>query len=152
MKHVAISLFALLVLTACASAQTTGTITKIFTSKAIATATNRTDTSATINLLYFPYVEIATSVAGTDSSRIYVSVDYLVAGKWLIGGKLDTLKFGGSIGNTNKGRGTIVLAPYTASVIPGAQAIRIRNTMVPFRSQDSTGATSYTQQVILRRN
>jgi hypothetical protein len=151
MKHIQILLVSLLLM-AVASGIASAQVVRVFTTKAIATATNRTDTSSTISTKYLPYVEIGTSVTGTDSSRIYVTVDYLVAGKWVIGGKLDTLKFGGSIGNTSKAKGTIVLAPYVASAIPGATDFRIRNTMVPFRSQDSTSATSYTQVVILRKS
>ena len=134
--------------TCLASAQS---VEKVFTAKSFSTTVNRTDTSGMINLLFSPYVELATNTAGTDSLKLVIAVDYQVAGRWINGGVRDTVKFGPAT-SANKAKGTIVLAPYTASAIPGAQYVRIRNTLIPFRTADSTSATSYTQTLTRRKN
>jgi hypothetical protein len=140
-----LTLAALILVSGTASSQ----VVKVFTAKAFATATSRTDTSSTISTKYLPYVEIATSTAGTDSCKIFITVDYKVAGTWILAGKRDTIKYGPAT-SADKAKGTIVLGPYAASPIPGATDIRVRNTLHPFRTADSTSATSYTQTLLLR--
>lgn len=124
-------------------------ITRTFSTKTFATAVNRSDTSATIKLLEFPYIEVGTSTVGTDSLRLIVNVDYQIGSVWLTGVR-DTVKFGPGTTAGTKSKGFIIRNPYT-TYVPGSTFIRIRNVLIPFRTADSTSATSYSQSVIFRK-
>lgn len=121
----------------------------LFTAKTFATATTRTDTSATISTKYLRIVELATRTVGTDSLRLYMAVDKLVNGAWVLNSVRDTIKFGPAT-TADKSKGTYIMSGFSTSGLVGATQFRVRNTFVPFRTADSTGATSYTQTVIVR--
>ncbi|MCC7439161.1 MAG: hypothetical protein IT211_11765 [Armatimonadetes bacterium] len=136
----------LFVLTANAEAQL---VSRTFSTKTFNTTVNRTDTSSFLRMLDFPYIEVGTSTVGTDSLRLIVNVDYQIGTVWLTGVR-DTVKFGPGTPSGTKSKGFVIRNPYTTNV-PGAVQIRIRNVLIPFRTADSTSATSYSQSVIFRK-
>lgn len=131
-------------------AQTGGGVYRVFTTKTFHTASNRTDTSSTLSTKYYPYVEIATYVSGTDSCFLRSEIDYLVGSTWVLAAKRDTIRFGDATTLTGKAKGFYVLHPSQVPLMPGSTSFRIRNILVPYASADSVSATSYTQTMLLR--
>lgn len=138
----------LLVVTEGARAQL---VTKTFTTKTFATATSRTDTSALIKSYEYPFIEVGTWTAGTDSMTIYTYVDAKYGNVWITTLR-DTIKFGDATTTTGKARGFTVRQAGVSNYLPGATEFRLRNVLRPFASADSVSATSYTQYVVLRKS
>ena len=114
----------------------------VFNAVSFEEAVASTDTSETINLLDFPKVDYAFSVAGADSLRWAFYIDKSVGGNWINSVVSDSLAYGGTTGVSD-------LVPATGGLIRtwatdhaiGTEFIRFR---VVRTEVDSTSATTYT--------
>lgn len=125
----------------------------VFKAKAFNTTTNRTDTSAVLNTVGYPFVEFAMQVRGTDSAYIRTEIDAKIGNVWVLNVKRDTTaRFGDATTTTGKAKGFVLVGPHTATPIPGTTQIRARVIIVPFAVADSTSAPSYDLTMAVRHN
>ena len=127
-----------------------------FTAKTFAKATTSEDTSATITIGAYPYVSVATTSLGSDSSVITVKVDGLVNGVWSNSMTSQALALGRPAGyvlaGSTKGQvaNFFIRIPSSADLTQSCSQIRIRN-LHGSGSGDSNATLSYTQNLIIRK-
>lgn len=146
-----------LVLPITANAQSSTVAT--FTAKSFYKASTAEDTSANITIGAYPVVSVSTTTVGCDSAAITVQIDGRINGVWSNLLTSDVLQKGKPAGHTlatTKGQVSNYFLRDNgriADLTQNCSQIRIRNLHAAFAngSTDSTSATSYTQNVVLRK-
>lgn len=128
-------------------------VVNIWSVKTFATAVNRTDTSAWYNLNWAPWVFVRVNTVGTDSLKFVLKCDYDVAGATATSTDTVLLNFGAA--TTGAKYKEWPLRTHGSTSTTGApllmtEKIRLRAKLIPFRTADSTSATSYNVQLVLR--
>ena len=107
----------------------------------------------------YPVVSVATTTTGTDSAKIQIHLDALVNGLWLLDvAPVKGLTLGRPTDTTLAGSAHTgqVLSYFVrdngmiTDALQNASTIRVRNTLSS-GANDSTAATTYTQNIVLRK-
>ncbi len=151
--RILLTLLSLVLFAATASAQIAARNT--FTNKTFSKASTSEDTSATITIGSIPFVSVATTSLGSDSSVLTVKIDGLVNGVWSNALTTQALTLGRpsgySLAGSAKGQvaNFFIRIPSSADLTQNCNQIRIRN-VHGAGSGDSDAALKYTQNIILR--
>lgn len=130
----------------------------VYSANPFAKATSRSDTSATITCGAYPIVAIQTTTTGTDSANISVHVDGLINNLWsndILVASAVTLgrPAGYTLANSTGQAANFLLRENDGRIqdlLKQASGFRIRN-VITAGANDSTAATTYTQNVILQK-
>lgn len=122
-------------------------------------ATSRSDTSANITVGAYPVISIQTTTTGTDSANISVHVDTRINNLWsndvLVASAVTLGRPAGSTlaGSAHTGQVADFLLRDNgriADLLKNGSIIRVRNVLTS-GAADSTAATTYTQNVVMRK-